>query len=423
MISSRQRVTLALAHKQADRVPFDLGGSNTSGVHATVVYKLRQHFRLDEPGTPVKVIEPYQMLGDVAPDLQEKLGVDVTPLRGTGTMFGFKKENWKPWTTFDGTPVLVPGGFNIDPEPNGDILMYPEGDKSVPPTGRMPKGGWYFDAVAHQEPIEDDDDLKLEDNIEEFVPVKDAELEHFRREADRLYNETDKALLADFGGTSFGDIAMVPAPWLKHPKGIRGIEEWYISTVTRTDFIHEIFAYQCEVGLKNLEKLYNVVGDKVTAIFVTGTDFGAQNAPFIAPQLYRELFQPYHIRINEWIHKHTPWKSWIHSCGSVRFLIPDFIAAGFDILNPVQTSAANMAPEELKREYGDHLTFWGGGVETQSTFPFGTPDEVRREVSKRIETFGRGGGYVFNTVHNVQANVPFENVLALVETVQNHRWN
>ncbi|MFN8441289.1 MAG: uroporphyrinogen decarboxylase family protein [Caldilineaceae bacterium] len=422
MLSSRERVTLALNHKQTDRVPFDLGGSNTSGVHATIVYKLRQHFGLDEPGTPVKVIEPYQMLGEVEPDLQEALGVDVVPLRGTGTMFGFKKENWKPWTTFDGTPVLVPGGFNTDPAPNGDILMYPEGDKSVPPTGRMPKGGWYFDAIAHQEPI-DDDDLKLEDNLEEFVPIKDEELEHFRREADRLYNETDKAILADFGGTSFGDIAMVPAAWLKHPKGIRGIEEWYISTVTRTDFIYEIFAYQCEVGLKNLEKLYNVVGDKATAIFVTGTDFGTQNAPFIAPQLYRDLFQPFHIKINNWIHKNTPWKSWIHSCGSVRLLIPDFIAAGFDILNPVQTSAANMAPNELKNEYGDRLTFWGGGVETQRTFPFGTPDEVRREVCERIETFGRGGGYVFNTIHNVQANVPFENVLAMVETVRAHRWN
>ena len=422
MLTSRERVALALEHKQADKAPFDLGGSNTSGMQVTVVYRLRQHFKLDPPGTPVKVIEPYQMLGDVQPDLQAALGLDVVALRGTKTMFGYKKENWKPWTTFDGTPVLVPGGFNTEPEPDGSILMYPEGDKSAPPCARMPQGGWYFDAIAHQEPL-DDDNLRLKDNVEEFVPITDEDLAHFGREADRLYRETDKAILADFGGTSFGDVALVPAPWLKHPKGIRGIEEWYMSTLTRTEFIRDIFAYQCEVALHNLEKLYKVVGDKVPAIFVTGTDFGAQNAPFISPRLYRNLFQPFHIRINDWIHKNTPWKSWIHSCGSVRLLIPDFIAAGFDILNPVQTSAAQMDPRELKREFGDKLTFWGGGVETQRTFPFGTPDDVRREVSDRIEIFGRGGGFVFNTIHNVQANVPFENVLALVETVRDHRWS
>lgn len=121
MITSRERVALALAHKQADKVPVDLGGSNTSGMQVTIVYRLRQHFKLDPPGTPVKVIEPYQMLGEVQPDLQEAMGLDVVGLRGTKTMFGYKREDWKPWTTFDGTSVLVPGGFNTDPEPDGSI--------------------------------------------------------------------------------------------------------------------------------------------------------------------------------------------------------------------------------------------------------------------------------------------------------------
>jgi hypothetical protein len=415
MISSRERVALALDHKQPDRVPVDLGASNTTGIHVTVVYLLRQHFGLDKPGIPVKVIEPYQMLGEVKPDLQEILGVDVVGLSGPTTIFGYKKEGWKPWTTFNGTPVLVPSGFNTEPEPNGDILMYPEGNKTVPPCARMPKGGWYFDSIVRQEPL-NDDDLKLEDNIEEFVPIADDVLEYLGRETDRLYTETDKAILADFGGTAFGDIAMVPAPWLKHPKGIRSVEEWYMSTVTRTDFIKRIFEYQCEVALQNLEKIYNVVGDKVTAIFVSGTDFGAQNAPFISPKLYRGLYQPFHIRVNDWIHQNTKWKTFMHSCGSIRVLIDDFIAGGFDILNPVQTSAAKMDPAELKREFGDRVTFWGGGVDTQRTLPFGTPDEVRREVRSRIETFSPGGGFVFNTVHNIQGNVPLENVIAMVET-------
>ncbi len=381
------------------------------------VYKLRQALGLDAPGTPVKVVEPYQMLGEIKPDLMDALGIDVIGLGKPSTMFGFKNEGWKPWTTFAGTPVLVPEGFNTDPDENGDILMYPEGDKSVPPSGRMPKGGFYFDSVPRQLPL-DDDHLKLEDNLEEFAPISDEDLAYLGREAERIWTETDKAVLANFGGTAFGDIALVPGPWLKHPKGIRDVEEWYISTATRRDFVYKIFERQCEIGIKNLEKIHAVVGERVTAVFLSGTDFGQQNGPFISPKAYRDLFQPFNKAVNDWVHKNTTWKTFIHSCGSVRALLPDFIAAGFDILNPVQCSASCMAPEELKQEFGDRVTFWGGGVDTQKTLPFGTVEDVRNEVSSRLKIFGKGGGYVFNSIHNVQARVPIENVLAMYETVR-----
>jgi hypothetical protein len=147
------------------------------------------------------------MLGEIRPDLSETLGIDVVPLTGAATLFGFRNEGWKPWTTFDGTPVLAPGGFNTEAEPNGDVLMYPEGDRSAPPSGRMPQGGWYFDTLIRQ-PLVDERRLNVEDNLEEFKPLSDEELEHFRREAGRLYTETDKAILANFGGTAFGDIAL-----------------------------------------------------------------------------------------------------------------------------------------------------------------------------------------------------------------------
>ncbi len=211
MTNSRERVNLALNHQEADRIPLDLGGSVVTGMHASSVYNLRQALKLDTPGSPVKVIEPYQMLGEIEPDLIEALDIDVVPLISTKTLFGFKNEGWKPWTTFDGTPVLVPEGFNTEPEPNGDILMYPEGDQTAPPSGRMPKDGWYFDTIIRQEPI-DEDNLNVEDNLEEFGPISDEELEHFRREAERLYTETDRAIFANFGGTAFGDIALVPTP-------------------------------------------------------------------------------------------------------------------------------------------------------------------------------------------------------------------
>jgi len=149
-MTSRERVEASLNHREPDRVPLDLGAGPVTGMHVSSVYLLRQALGLDEPGTAVKVVEPYQMLGEIGSDLIDAIGIDVVGLGGTKTMFGFPNENWKPWTTFDGTPVLVPGDFNTDPEPNGDILMYPEGDKSVPPSGRMPKGGFYFDSIIRQ---------------------------------------------------------------------------------------------------------------------------------------------------------------------------------------------------------------------------------------------------------------------------------
>jgi len=419
-MNSRQRVETALRHQQPDYVPLDLGASSVTGMHVSSVYKLRQALQLDRPGTPVKVVEPYQMLGEIALDLLDALGVDVVGLRGPRTMFGFENDNWKPWTTFDGTPVLVPGHFNTEAEPNGDILMYPEGDRRVPPSGRMPKGGYYFDSIKRQEPI-DDEKLNVEDNLQEFQPLSPENLAYFGREAERLRALSDRAILANFGGTAFGDIALVPAPWLKHPKGIRDVEEWYISTAARFDFVYELFDRQCEIALGNLEKIHGVVGDRVTAVFITGTDFGTQAGPFISPNSYRRLYQPFHRRVNDWVHAHTTWKTFIHSCGSIVALLPDIVDAGFDILNPVQCSAAGMDPRALKDRFGERIAFWGGGVDTQRTLPFGTPEEVRREVLKRIEILGRGGGFVFNTVHNVQANTPVENLVALYEAVQESR--
>ncbi|MBN1393417.1 MAG: hypothetical protein JW959_00095 [Pirellulales bacterium] len=419
-MNSRQRIEAAIRHEQPDRVPLDLGATAVTGMHVSSVYRLRQALKLDPPGTPVKVTEVYQMLGEIAPDLLDALGVDVVGLGGEESFFGFKFENWKPWTTFDGTPVLVPGGFNTEPEPNGDILMYPEDDRTVAPSGRMPKGGFYFDSIIRQEPI-DDDKLNVEDNLEEYGPISDEQLQYFASEADRMRRESDRAIVANFGGTAFGDIALVPAPWMKNPKGIRDVAEWYMSTVSRFDYVYELYTRQCDVALKNLAKIYDAVGDRVTATFLTGTDFGMQSGPFISPASYRKLYQPFHRRVNDWIHAHTPWKTFIHTCGSVIALLPDMIEAGFDILNPVQCSAAGMDPRTLKERFGKQITFWGGGVDTQKTLPFGTPDEIRKEVRERIEIFGSGGGFVFNPVHNVQAGPPVENLVALYEAVRDFR--
>jgi uroporphyrinogen-III decarboxylase len=153
---------------------------------------------------------------------------------------------------------------------------------------------------------------------------------------------------------------------------------------------------------------------------ITGTDFGSQNGPLTSPKIYREVFFPFHKRMCDWVHENTSWRTFIHSCGSVVDFIPDFIKAGFEIINPVQTSCAGMDPQELKRRFGRELTFWGGGIDTQKTLPFGSPDEVREEVLERLRIFGPGGGYVFNPIHNVQAGVPIENLLAMYEAFQEY---
>ncbi len=210
---------------------------------------------------------------------------------------------------------------------------------------------------------------------------------------------------------------MLPGMSLKHPKGIRSPEEWFVSLATRRGYIYELFEGQCEIAMRNLELFRQAVLDNVQVVLFTGTDFGTQRGPILSPKTYRELYKPFSKRVNDWAHAHTRWKTMMHSCGAVEPFIEDFIEAGFDVLNPVQCSAAGMEPQQLNDKYGARITFWGGGVDTQKTLPFGTPEEVRREAQERVRIFSRDGGYVFNAVHNVQAKVPVENLLAMFEAL------
>jgi hypothetical protein len=415
-MTGRERTLAALNHRPADRVPVDLGATAVTGAHVSVIAKLRRAIGLDKPGTPVKVTEPYQMLGEVAPDLREALGIDTVGIPAQKNFFGFENDNWKPWKTFDGTNVLVPGKFNTVPEATGEILQYPENDKSVPASVRMPKGGFYFDAIIRQPPI-DDAKLNPEDNLEEFQPVSDEALKFYEKNANDLYNNTSLAVISGLPGTAFGDIAFVPGTFLKHPKGIRDIEEWYISTITRRNYIKEVFARQAEIAVNNLKRIYQAVGDKIHAVLLDGTDLAAQNTQFCSLDTYRELYLPHSKKLNDWIHKNTKWKTMKHCCGGCEPLIEGFIEAKFDILNPVQTSAKGMEPKHLVDKFGDRIVFWGGGVDTQMTLPFGKPAEIKKQVKERIKIFSRKNGFVFNTVHNIQCNTPIENVLAMFEAL------
>ena len=411
--SSRENFIKTINHKQPDKVVVDFGSTGVTGIHVLIVEKLRQHFGLEKK--PVKVFEPYQMLGEIDPELIDAMGIDVIGLFSAKNMFGVPNENWKVHKTLWGQEVLFPGSFNYTYNSNGDILMYPEGDTSVPPSGMMPKSGYFFDALDRQKPV-DESKLTAEDNLEEFTPITESEIAYWKDQVAAL--DGSKVVVASLGGTALGDIALVPAINLKNPKGIRGIEEWYISTLIREDLIKEIYDRQTDIAIDNLKLLFEVIGNKIDVVFTCGTDFGTQNSTFCSPETYDRIWLPYYRKVNDWIHQNTGWKTFKHSCGAVETLMSHFIESGFDIINPVQINASGMDPKKLKEKYGDKLVFWGGGVDTQGAFAFGTPAQVKDQVKLQCEILNKDGGFVFNTVHNIQANVPFENVVAMLEALK-----
>jgi uroporphyrinogen-III decarboxylase len=409
---SKQNFLNTLNHKQPDKVVVDFGATTVTGIHVLIVEKLREYFGFEK--RPVKVIEPYQMLGEIDDELIKALNIDIIGLFGEKNMFGISNSGWKVHKTLWGQEVLFPGDFNYTFNNNGDILMYPEGDTSSRPGAMMPKSGYFFDALERQGPI--NEETIVEDNLEEFGLISMKDLEFWAKQIESVTDHS-KAVIASLGGTALGDIALVPAVGLKNPKGIRSVAEWYISTLTREEFIKELYHRQTEIAIENLKQLFNIIGNRIDVAFICGTDFGTQNSTFCSPETYSNLWLPYYKKVNDWIHLNATWKTFKHSCGAIEPLMDLFIKSGFDIINPVQINASGMDPRLLKKKYGDRITFWGGGVDTQGVFAFGTPQQVKDQVKMQCEILNENGGFVFNTIHNIQANVPFENVTAMLEAL------
>jgi len=413
-MNSKERIIKTLNHQQPDKVAVDFGATGQTGIHVQIVDALREYFALEKKA--VKITEPYQMLGEIEDDLLNILGADVIGLNGRNNMFGIEQSDWietkTPWGQIVSMPRLI--GKNMDV--NGDWLVYPQGDTTVKPSARMPGSGYFFDAENRSKPT-DDQALTVDQNMEEYSEVTDDELDYWKKLVDE--NKTSqKALSANLGGTSLGDIALVPGVGLKDPKGIRDISEWYISPFLRPDFVRELFAKITDLAIVNLEKYFNHLGNSLDIVFLCGTDFGTQNSTFCDVDTYREFWLPYYKKVTDWIHGKTEWKVFKHSCGAVEVLMESFIDSGFDIINPVQVSAAGMDPEVLKQKYGERIVFWGGGIDTQRTLPFGSPAEIREMVLRHLDIFSPGGGYVFNTVHNTQARTPLKNFLAMINAVR-----
>jgi uroporphyrinogen-III decarboxylase len=415
-MTSKERIRTALSHREPDKIPVDFGATTVTGIHILVVDKLRAYYGLEK--RPVRLTEPYQMLGEIDDELIRAIGIDVIGFNPRLNMFGFPNTGWKSFRTFWDQEILVPDRFITTLDKEGDLLIYPEGDLHAGPSAKMPKSSYFFDAVIRQLPIVEER-LSPEDNLEEFQPFSEEDIQYWDKNLE-IISKSDKAVVANFGGTGIGDIALVPATFLKQPRGIRDVAEWYMSTITRPGYIKTVFEKQTDIAIGNLKKAFGIAGNRIDILYVCGTDFGTQNSTFCSPETYEEMWLPYYKKINDWVHANTTWKTFKHSCGAVETFMDGFIRAGFDIINPVQINAQGMDAGILKKKYGDRLVFWGGGIDTQQVLPFGSTEEVRQQVLEQCEILSGNGGFVFNTVHNIQANVPVENVVAMIEALKEY---
>jgi len=394
-MTGRERVLTALQHREPDRVPIDLGGTLVTGIHPIAYRRLKEHLGLD--GGPVRVADIILQLAEVEEPVRQRFGVDVVGLPTLEPIPGVRNTRWKPWTLPDGSPALISADFEPQVTDRGDLLIRaPDGSVSQ----WMPAGAYHF--LPRDAPLAS---ATLED-LEAFEPrrITDEELDFLHRVAHRLCGETDYAIFGWFGG-SLIEGAQFARGWVRFMQDLKRDPEFASALVGKL----------AEAALADLERYLDAVGEYVHVVGF-GDDLGVQNGLQFHPDIYRRLFKPYHRRLYGLVHERTRAYVFLHTCGSVFDLIPDLIEVGVDILNPVQTSAAKMEPERLKQAYGDHLTFWGGGCCPQRVLPWGTPEEVEADVRRRLEIFAPGGGYVFAPIHDIQPDVPSENVVAMYET-------
>ena len=420
-MTSRERILAALNHQETDRVPIDLGATNATGISAVVYRKLKE--KLGIKTGDIRVFDIMQQLAVVEAEVLDALGADCVMLRKLATSMGIPVKGYKPGKLSDGTDCMQADTYNPTLDDRGDLVFYKltDGSDRLHPyllngsihdegkvVAKRPVGYEAFARVYHP--------LKGVDTIDDldrfgFPQMERDELDFVEQEAKRLYTETDKALVGIFQGNVF---ELGQLYW--------GYQTFFENLLIEPELIHHFFERRTEAFLRDLEKYLAAVGPYIQIINFC-EDLGTQTGLLISPQTYREMIKPYHARMFSYIKTNYPQiKIFFHSCGAIFELIPDFIEIGVDILNPVQITAEGMDPVRLKREFGKHLIFWGGGVDTQNTLCNGSVPEVKKMAKEMLDIFTPGGGYVFSQVHNIEANVPAENVEAAFLTAK-HYYN
>jgi uroporphyrinogen decarboxylase len=406
-MTSQERVLVSLNHHEPDRVPVDLSGYRSSGIAAIAYPKLRAALGL-EPRT-VDVYDPVQQLAICHEDVLDRLGVDTVEL---GRAFCLEDKWWVSWTLPDGTPCRMP--VWAQPERSGTewVVRAPSGRVMA----RMPEQSVTFDQ-AYWPFLDGAEDLS---RIEELFPEhmwtgmpsppgpSVREPEELAAGARALRASTDRAIIALFGGNLF-----------EMGQFFYRMDNFLMMLAGEPQRVHRFLDALVEIHMRSLERLLAAVGPYIDVI-VFGDDLGAQNSPQISPRMYREFFKPRHAMMWARARQLANVKVMLHSCGALRPLLPDLIDAGLDAINPVQISCRGMEAEGLKRDFGKDLAFWGGGCDTQSILPRGTLAQVREHVLHQCDVLGHGGGFVFQQVHNIMANVPPENILAMYAAVREY---
>ena len=405
-LTSRERVRRALSHEETDRVPVDFGGSRVTGISAIAYRNLLGHLGMQED---IRVYDVKQQLAEPSLAMLDRLGGDVVQLHRLGPSTGMPfltVDQWKPGHLTDGFPCLVPQACEEARRADGTIEIRHGGECYA---WRAPES-LYFDVCYS--PLAQ---ARTPADIDAFVwpdPWTEREEQYLREGVRTLYDGTDKALFAGLPMLvcSFFEISLV----------LFGFENFMMMVATDRDLVEYWLDAKLAHDLAILDKYLAVAGPCIEAIQMND-DFGTQDSLQILPKLYRELFKPRQRKWIEFVKSRTRAKVFLHSDGAIEQILPDFIEIGIDVLNPLQTSARGMDPERIKAKYGRHLAFWGGGVETQTTLPFGGEADVRAEVRERVRILGAGGGYVFATIHNIQADIAPGKILAVYETVAAER--
>ena len=394
-MNSRERILAAINHQPVDRVPIDFGGTRQSGISAWAYPRVRRVLGLASNQMP-RIFDTYQMLAEIESDVAQRFGADCVALNRPAVAFGIRNEGWKVFDFHDGLRAEVPGGFDPEPDGEGGLVLKRNGE----PIAAMPAGGFYFDRLEKYPGA-------IHPKLSEWrAPRLDnATLEHFHEQAEALFFNTDKAIIAAFG----------PPYELFNGIGQGGFEEWMMTFASEPEYVDALYRELTDAWLENLRRFQSAVGDRVQIIQICD-DFGTQHAPFLSVKMFRERLLPAYKRGLDWIHQHTSWKVLLHSDGALLPLLPSIIEMGVDILNPVQTSATGMAPQGLKSAFGNQLVFWGGSCDPQGAFTHGTAAEVSAETERNLAALTPGSGYVCAPIHNIQANVPTDNIIALFDT-------
>jgi len=406
-MNHRERVLATIEHRQPDRVPIDFGGHRSSGIAAIAYAKLRDALGLER--RPVRVYDPIQQLAIVDDDVLDRFDVDTIEL---GRGFAQEDEHWTDWTLPDGTPCQMPA-WAMPQREEGQWVLKSQSGRVI---GRMPDGAIYFEQCYW--PFLDGDDLdRLPEAMNETIwiamrtPPGPLVTGNFGDEtliegAKALRRRTDRAILALFGGNL-----------LEIGQFLYRIDNFLMLLAGDPRRAHEFLDRLLEIHLANLEKFLGLVGPHID-IILFGDDLGMQNGPQMSRAMYQEFFKPRHARMWQRAKELADVKVQLHCCGGVRPLLPDLIEAGLDAINPVQISCAGMDPRGLKDDFGDRLTFWGGGCDTHRVLSRGSPEEIRRHVKEQIALLALGGGFVFQQVHNILADVPPESVIAMFDAAR-----